>query len=253
MNIRSSLLRSSFFLSLLLLTACSKEVIGGLSQKDMLDAQLILDRAGLQVSTLKGEDGRYSLTGSSADSARILAILADHGLPRNEHASVAQIFPGTGFVVTPFEQKARMGYALEQQLSQTLSEIEGVAEARVHVVLPEDNGRGLVREQSRASVLIRYRDEADLATIESKTRSLVVNSVRGLSYEDVSVVSSPVIPVDRENLRSAGQVAAPEEATDSSSNAAPSSLGRVLLIALAAALAAVAAAILVLPQQRQAH
>ncbi len=146
-----------------------------------------------------------------------------------------------------------MGYALEQQLSQTLSEIEGVAEARVHVVLPEDNGRGLVREQSRASVLIRYRDEADLATIESKTRSLVVNSVRGLSYEDVSVVSSPVIPVDRENFRPAGQVAAPEEATDSSSNSAPSSLGRVLLIALAAALAAVAAAILVLPQQRQAH
>lgn len=238
--------------SLLLLASCSKELIGGLNQRDMLDAQLILERAGIHVSAVKGEDGRYALTGPSSESTKVLALLADHGLPRSEHASVVQIFPGTGFVVTPFEQKARLAYALEQQLSQTLSDIEGVAEARVHVVLPEDNGRGLIREQSRASVLIKYRDDADIVAIESKSRALVVNGVRGLSYEDVSIVSSPALPVARENGQQSGSSVAPSSTLEVE-NVKPNVWGsRILLIALAAALAAAAAAILVLPQRNQA-
>lgn len=252
MRVLNRFVRFTALASLVLLASCTKELIGGLNQKDMLDAQLILERSGVQVTVIKGEDGRYALAGSASDSTKMLSLLADHGLPRDEHASVAQIFPGTGFVVTPFEQKARMGYALEQQLSQTLSEIEGVAEARVHVVLPEDNGRGLIREQSRASVLIKYRDDADLATIESKSRSLVVNSVRGLSYEDVSVVSSPALPFANEVVGQAGLFApdAPAMGADGERSGPWSS--RMLMIGFAALLAAGAAAILLLPQRRQA-
>lgn len=238
--------------SLVLLASCTKELISGLNQKDMLDAQLILERAGVHVTAVKGEDGKYAFTGSSSDSTKLLALMANHGLPRDEHASVAEIFPGTGFVVTPFEQKARMGYAIEQQLSQTLSNIEGVVDARVHVVLPEDNGRGLIREQSRASVLIKYRDDADLVTIESKSRALVVNSVRGLSYEDVSVVSSPAVPVSGETAAQASSLTSDGFVTAPGSNPSNQWTSRTLMITIAAILAAGAAAILLLPQQRRA-
>ena len=72
MNIRSSLLRCSFFLSLLLLTACSKEIIGGLSQKDMLDAQLILDRAAVEAGLALLEAGGDFADGAIAFEGRRL-------------------------------------------------------------------------------------------------------------------------------------------------------------------------------------
>lgn len=236
--------------SLVLLASCSQEFIGGLSQKDMMDAQVLLDRAGISVRFSKAEDGRYTLTGDASEQARALALLTENGLPRGEHPSIAEVFPGTGFVVTPFEQKARLSYALEQQLSQTLSDLEGVAEARVHVVLPEDNGRGLVREQSRASVLIKYRDNADAAAIENKSRALVVNSVRGLSYEDVSIVSSPLYSAGTE-VEDAGLTPPVPGASSNSMFTLPSFGFRSLLIALAALMAAGAAAILLLPQRQE--
>ncbi len=238
--------------SLLLLASCSKELIGGLNQRDMLDAQLILERAGIHVSAVKGEDGRYALTGPSSESTKVLALLADHGLPRSEHASVVQIFPGTGFVVTPFEQKARLAYALEQQLSQTLSDIEGVAEARVHVVLPEDNGRGSFANSRERSVLIKYRDDADIVAIESKSRALVVNGVRGLSYEDVSIVSSPALPVARENGQQSGSSVAPSSTLEVE-NVKPNVWGsRNFADRSGRCACCCAAAILVLPQRNQA-
>ncbi|MFD1747558.1 type III secretion system inner membrane ring lipoprotein SctJ [Rhizobium helianthi] len=250
---RSFLSRIVIIGSLTLLASCSQEIIGGLSQKDMMDAQILLERAGISVSFKKAEDGRYAMVGDASEQGRALALLTENGLPRNRHPSIAEVFPGTGFVVTPFEQKARLSYALEQQLSQTLSDIDGVAEARVHVVLPEDNGRGLVREQSRASILIKYREDADIAAIESKSRALVVNGVRGLSFEDVSVVSSPLLGSVSEQSVDNGPIAE----TASSAGSAQSWLSmpqfdfRSLLIAAAALLAAGAAAILLLPQRKE--
>ncbi|NTJ41860.1 type III secretion inner membrane ring lipoprotein SctJ [Agrobacterium larrymoorei] len=173
------------------LAGCSEDFIGNLSQRDMLDAQVLLERSGIDVVATKGEDNRYSLSGDAADRVKALEILTSQGLPRSEFPSVAEVFPGSGFLVTPFEQKIRMRYAIEQQLSETLMALEGVSDARVHVVLPEDNGRGLIKEKARASVLLTYRDGADVAAIETRSRALVVNGVQGLSYEDISVVASP--------------------------------------------------------------
>lgn len=248
---RSFISRILFVGSLTLLASCSQEIIGGLSQKDMMDAQMLLDRAGISVAFKKAEDGRFAIVGDSSEQSRALALLSENGLPRNQHPSIAEVFPGTGFVVTPFEQKARLSYALEQQLSQTLSDLDGVAEARVHVVLPEDNGRGLVREQSRASILIKYRDDADVAAIENKSRALVVNSIRGLSFEDVSVVSSPLIGSPAEPPAQETSSAAPNTASGNAWLSLPQLNFRSLLIAVAALMAAGAALILVLPQRKE--
>ncbi|MGO7133538.1 type III secretion system inner membrane ring lipoprotein SctJ [Rhizobium leguminosarum] len=174
-----------------LLTACNEDVLTGLDQRDARDAQVLLERAGVR-TTVTGEKGDvFKIAVDEADHARAIELLADAGLPRLQHRTIADLFPGDGFLVTPLEQKARMTYAVEQQLAETLSALDGVASARVHLVIPEDNGRGLIKEKARASALLQYRPGADLADIEMKSRSLLLNGVRGLAYEDVSVVVSP--------------------------------------------------------------
>ncbi|ASY65730.1 Type III secretion bridge between inner and outermembrane lipoprotein (YscJ,HrcJ,EscJ, PscJ) (plasmid) [Sinorhizobium sojae CCBAU 05684] len=175
----------------IILSACSKDVLTGLDQRDVLDAQVLLERAGIPATVSSEKGGAFTLSVDAQDHARALELLADAGLPRSPRSTVAELFPGEGFLVTPFEQKARMTFALEQQLGETLSALEGVALARVHVVMPEDNGRGLIKERARASALLQYRPGADVAEIEMKSRSLLLNSIRGLAYEDVSVVVSP--------------------------------------------------------------
>lgn len=186
---------SCILLLSIVLCACSKEVLSGLDQRDVLDAQVLLERAGIPATVVSEKGGAFTLSVSAQDHARALELLADAGLPRYPRSTVAELFPGEGFLVTPFEQKARMTFALEQQLGETLSALEGVAFARVHVVLPEDNGRGLIKERARASALLQYRPGADVAEIEMKSRSLLLNGIRGLAYEDVSVVVSPWVKI----------------------------------------------------------
>ncbi|EJT01327.1 nodulation protein (plasmid) [Rhizobium sp. CCGE 510] len=175
----------------LFLAACSQDVLTGLDQRDALDAQVLLERAGISVTMKSEKGGTYAIAAESADHARAIELLAGAGLPRQSFGNVAELFPGNGFLVTPYEQKARMSYAIEQQLAETLSGLDGVATARVHVVLPEENGRGPIKEKARAAAVLQYRPGANLNEIDMKSRSVLVNSIRDLSYEDVSVVVSP--------------------------------------------------------------
>jgi type III secretion protein J len=237
-----------------LLASCSEDIISGLDQRDMLDAELALERAGIEITVSKDESGLYTLTADSSERSNAIAVLTNAGLPRDTHASVAEVFPGGGFLVTPFEQKVRMNYATEQQLSETLSTLDGVAEARVHIVLAEDNGRGLLKESARASALLKYRPGSDVAGIETKSRALLVNSIRGLAYEDVSVVASPwkegaAYQTAVASLGPASDMSVPAESMVYSSQTMGMSTQKLTMAA--AILMAIAAALMLLVPQRK--
>ncbi|MCJ9721403.1 type III secretion system inner membrane ring lipoprotein SctJ [Rhizobium rhizogenes] len=240
------------------LSACSEDVLTGLDQRDARDAQVLLERAGIR-ATVTGEKGDvFKIAVDETDHARAIELLSDAGLPRLPHRTMAELFPGDGFLVTPLEQKARMTYAVEQQLGETLSALDGVASARVHIVLPEDNGRGLIKEKARASALLQYRPSANLVDIEMKSRSLLLNSVRGLAYEDVSVVVSPWSEIGSlAGAAPAGAAAEPKQAAAqvaiaTATHGLASFLDyRTLSIAGSALLAIAASLILLLPRRKE--
>ncbi|MDW9682891.1 MULTISPECIES: type III secretion system inner membrane ring lipoprotein SctJ [Sinorhizobium] len=236
----------------LFLSACSEDVVSGLDQRDAFNAQVLLERAGIAVAMKTEKGGAFTLTVDPGEYARALELLADAGLPRQKHSNVADLFPGDGFLVTPYEQKARMTYAVEQQLAETLSALDGVASARVHVVPAEENGRGLIKEKARAAALLQYRPGADLPDIDMKSRSVLVSSVRGLSYEDVSVVVSPWSPVGvvavSEKSAAADQ---PEVQNPFGSTFASIFQGHNLMVAGSFLLAVGACLILILPQRKE--
>jgi len=235
------------------LSACSEDVLTGLDQRDARDAQVLLERAGIR-AMVTGEKGEaFSIAVDENDHARAIELLAAAGLPRLPRNTLADLFPGEGFLVTPLEQKARMTFAVEQQLAETLSALDGVASARVHVVLPEDNGRGLIKEKARASALLQYRPDANLVDIEMKSRSLLLNSVRGLAYEDVSVVVSPWSEIGAA-AKTAGEAdKAPVQAAVSPESHGAASLFdyRNLSIAGSILLAITASLVLLLPRRKE--
>jgi len=81
-----------------------------------------------------------------------------------------------------------MIYALSQELSRTVSEIDGVLSARVHLVLPENDPLRQQLVPSSASVFIRHRTSASLSDLVPQVKMLVANGIAGLSYDKVSVI-----------------------------------------------------------------
>ena len=77
--------------------------------------------------------------------------------------------------------------ALAQDLAKTISMVDGVVDARVHVVLPENDPFARNALPSSAAVAIRSRWDADITDIVPSVKGLVKNAIEGLAYEKIMV------------------------------------------------------------------
>jgi type III secretion protein J len=173
----------------LLLAACGDQTLyAKLDERQANDMVSTLRLAGVPASKRAKEDGFEVLT-AEADFARAVQILKAQGLPREDFDSLGKVFKREGFVSTPVEERARLMHALSQELSHTLTSIDGVLQARVSLVVPERHPLSDKVQPSSASVMIKHRPGFNVEALLPKVRALVVNSVEGLPYESVSVVA----------------------------------------------------------------
>ena len=77
--------------------------------------------------------------------------------------------------------------ALAQDLAKTISGIDGVVDARVHIVLPENDPFAKNALPSSAAVAIRSRWNVDIEDLIPSIKSLVKNAIEGLQYEKITV------------------------------------------------------------------
>ena len=101
------------------------------------------------------------------------------------------LFEGNGLVASDYTRRVQWQIALEEELRRTISSIEAVDQARVHLVIPE--GSLFVREQGSpsASVFLRLMPMAVLSGEQVRgILSLVAGSVEGLRPENVNIVDS---------------------------------------------------------------
>ena len=103
---------------------------------------------------------------------------ARQGLPRERFDGMGQIFRKEGLVSSPLEERARYIYALSQELANTLSQMDGVITARVHVVLPERGGVGEEATPSTAAVFIKTQPGYALDALLPQIRRLVIHAIR---------------------------------------------------------------------------
>lgn len=141
-----------------------------------------------------GEENTWSITVDKSRFSEAMHILKDAGLPGRKYVGVGEAFKKSGMVSSPTEERIRYMYALSQDLSATLNEIDGVIAARVHVVLPENDPFAKVAKPASASVFIKHASNVDLEIRTPYIKNLVKDSIEGLQYEKISVVLFPTEP-----------------------------------------------------------
>ncbi|MFP1825132.1 type III secretion system inner membrane ring lipoprotein SctJ [Lonsdalea quercina] len=150
-----------------------------------IDAEKSIDKTGI------------TLLIDAYDIERAVNILNAAGLPRQNRTNLGEVFQKTGVISTPLEERARYIYALSQEVESTLSQIDGIVVARVHVVLPERIAPGEPIQPASAAVFIKHRADLDPDSIRPRIRRMVASSIPGLSGKsdkDLSIVFSLAKP-----------------------------------------------------------
>ncbi|MDO5621574.1 MAG: type III secretion inner membrane ring lipoprotein SctJ [Paracoccus sp. (in: a-proteobacteria)] len=174
----------------LALTACKANLYTGLTEHEANEMVAALIGAGIPASK-SGSANSISVSVDEARFADAMAVLNARGLPARQYASMGDVFKKEGLVSSPTEERARLIYALSQELSRTIAEIDGVLSARIHVVLPQSDMLGRDVKPSSASVFVRYAAGSDVENYSAQIKLLVANSIEGLLYDNITVVMVP--------------------------------------------------------------
>lgn len=176
------------FVSLRVSTPEAKILYGDLSSED----------AGAIAAKLQEEQINFTV---SPDGARIMVpetdvgrarlLLAEAGLPNGGSLGYELFDKQSGFGTTNFVQNINQVRALEGELARTISSIDAVRSARVHLVLPQRELFARETRPSSASVYLGIRPGARLEHEQILAiQSLVASAVPDLKAASVTIIDS---------------------------------------------------------------
>jgi type III secretion protein J len=180
----------------LVLAGCQTELYSTLPQQEANEMLALLMQKGLVASKSLAKDGTATILIDERQFAAAVQLLQARGYPRAKFSTINDVFQPSGLIASPVQEQARFLWALGQELSKTVSQIDGVLTARVQVVLPDNDILKREPTPSSASVFIRYDDTSRVPGFVPQVKMLVANSVQGLNYDKVSVVLVPVAHID---------------------------------------------------------
>jgi type III secretion protein J len=175
------------------LSACARNEVlyGQLSERQANEMSALLQSAGIAAAKEQKDATTYTVTAPKESFTRAIELLHANGYPRGNFDTVGQVFKKEGFISSPTEERARLTYALSQELANSLQTIDGVVVARVHLAVPEKDPLSDKPKPASASVFIKHRPGRDMNAQVNQMKALVVNGVEGLPYENVTVALFP--------------------------------------------------------------
>jgi type III secretion protein J len=181
---------ATLLLAGLVLAGCggSVQLFSNMAERDANDVLSALSEAGISARKLPGKEGAVNLEVDQSSVAKAVAHLNAEGLPREHRSSMGDVFRKEGLISSPLEERARYLWALSQELSETIAQIDGVVRARVHVVLPERSSGGDPPLPSSAAVFVKHRRALNVDDATPQIRRLVASSIPGLHPDKVSIV-----------------------------------------------------------------
>lgn len=184
-------MRLLIILALLFVAGCRYEPLySELDERQANEMLALLIESGVDARKDR-VDKFWTLEVQTESLPAAVAILHADGYPRERFDSLGDVFARQGLVSTPLEERARLLHALSQELARTVSSIDGVVTARVHLAIPEHSPLEDNRAPSSASVFIKHRPDAAITFKTASIKALVVNSVEGLPYDNVTVTFFP--------------------------------------------------------------
>ncbi|HLJ97702.1 MAG TPA: flagellar basal-body MS-ring/collar protein FliF [Gemmataceae bacterium] len=169
------------------------------SQPDyrVLYSNLSPEDAGAITSKLQATGVSYRLTSGgqtvlvpAEQVAQVRVDLAAEGLPAKGGKGF-ELFDTSALSTTPLAERVNFVRALQAELAKTIMQLDSVASARVHIVLPDQSP--FIREQlpAKASIMLRLRPGAVLSrSTSSGIVALVARSVEGLTPENITLVDA---------------------------------------------------------------
>lgn len=159
---------------------------GNLSAGDLAEVAGALDAAN---APYKIEHASGSITVPSNKVHDLRIRLATRGMPKSQAAGYELLEKEQAFGTSRFLEKARFQQALEGELARSISSLDGVEQARVHLAIPKESVFVRDRIKPAASVLLKLHggrslDKSQIAGIVH----LVAASVPKMQPEGVTVV-----------------------------------------------------------------
>ena len=187
---------------ILLLCGCDEMVVlfNALDEQQANPIMALLQDNHLSCQKNAGEENTWKLMVKQRDFAKAVELCQQHGLPQQIYHGVGDVFKKTGMVSSPTEERIRFMDALAQDLSRTISEIDGVISARVHIVLPNNDPFAKNAQPSSAAVAIRYRSDCDLEDHIPEIKNLVMNAIEGVDYDKITVTLFKVIVAPKDDI-----------------------------------------------------
>ena len=121
------------------------------------------------------------------DIPQAMAVLSARGLPRERFQTLGDIFKKEGFASSSTDERGRYIHGLQQEITHTLTMLPGVANARVHIALPERDPLGGSTGKTSAAVWIFEQPGASVRDREADIKIVVKDGVEGLT--DINQVS----------------------------------------------------------------
>ncbi len=154
----------------------------GLEATAAADITRELDSQGVPYELL---DGGRIIQVPSSQVHNLRLNLAGQGLPNS--GGGWEVLEGQGITASTFEQKVAYQRAMEGELAKTISSIDGVGSANVHLAIPENDILADDGKHATASVLL-MADSSDITPMQvDSIVNLVASAIEGLSPNQVSV------------------------------------------------------------------
>ncbi|QNK67338.1 type III secretion system inner membrane ring lipoprotein SctJ [Variovorax sp. PAMC26660] len=172
---------------LLALAGCKVALYSSLHEQEANEMVAALSTEGIGATKTRLEGSNWQVEVEEERLSQALDVLRVQGLPAERYVSMGEVFQKQGLVSTPSEERMRYIYAISQELSQTLRNVDGVVAARVHVVIPANDPLSEKIRPSSAAVFIKYRPDTDLRLLAPAVKDMVAHSIEGLTHDQVSL------------------------------------------------------------------
>ena len=138
------------------------------------------------IAYAKNDDGQVTVAESMLSAVRQMA--ADRGVitpPRDG----LETFQDDNYGATEFVQRVNYQRALQAEVERTIIKLDGVLDARVHMRQPQRSTFYRRDEPTRASILVKLDEFANLDRLAPSIAQLAAGAVDGLEASDVNIVA----------------------------------------------------------------
>lgn len=185
----SKVLRMLLVAGALSLCGCKVDLYTKLEEQEATTMMAHLLEKGMPCEKTPTKEGWVLTLLDKTDMSAAVRLMSAEGFPKHQFKSTGDIFGQRGLISSPQEDRIRFIYGISQELAETITRIDGVLEARVHIVLPENDPLSDSLKPSSASVFVKYDPGSQAKQNVTQIKQLVLNGIEGLTIDKVSVIT----------------------------------------------------------------